>query len=128
MSAFLKSHPKGSFKWIYAAFDFMLSPLVRTADREGRTELRGVSFDGNLENLAFIANGTIQSASIGYPLEWAGWGVVDDLNRYFHHKKLIDGKKYIKFRLLTKSNLPPAGKSYTGDLNFKSKFKKLWGR
>lgn len=126
MSAFLQSHPKGTADWVYAGFDAMLAPLVDTADRAGRSELKALSIDGNLQNLDFIRKGTIEVASVGYPLEWVGWAAIDELNRAFAGKGLVD--EAIPFRLLTKDNLPEAGKPFEGDFDFRSEFKKLWGK
>ena len=125
MSAILQRHPKGELAWIYAGFDFMLTPLVNAANRAGRTELRGASFDGNLENLDFIRADNIQVVSVGYPLEWAGWGAIDQLNRHFQGQPLVD--QGVRFKLLTKDNLPPEGQSYTGDVDFRQRYRSLWG-
>ena len=88
MSAFLQSHPKGTADWVYAGFDAMLAPLVDTADRAGRNELKALSVDGNLQNLDFIRQGKIEVATAGYPLEWVGWAAIDELNRAFAGKSL----------------------------------------
>jgi ribose transport system substrate-binding protein len=127
MSSLLQANPKGTINWVYCGYDFMCSPLVRAIQRAGRTEIKATGYDGNVENLNFIRQGQVQAASIGYPLEWAGWAVVDDLNRYFNHEQLWPGTKYLQFRLLTADNLPPSGASYQGDVDFRAKFKQLWG-
>jgi ribose transport system substrate-binding protein len=127
MSSLLQGHPAGTINWVYCGYDFMCSPLVRAIQRAGRTEIKATGYDGNVENLNFIRSGQTQSATMGYPLEWAGWAVVDDLNRYFNHQTLWSGTKYLQYRLLTVANLPPAGQSYEGDVDFRAKFKQLWG-
>jgi ribose transport system substrate-binding protein len=126
-TALLQRHPQGRVQWIYCGYDFMCSPFVRVLQRTGRPEVKVISYDGNLENLAFIRKGQNQVASIGYPLEWAGWATIDNLNRHFNGEKLWPGTKYIEFRLLDKMNLPAAGKSWQGDVDFRARFKKLWG-
>ena len=126
MSAFLQSHPAGTVDWFYGGFDAMLTPLVQSADRAGRAELKAISIDGNLENLAFIRKGTIEVATIGYPLEWAGWGAVDNLNRVFAGEEVVD--QSVPFRLLTKDNLPAEGQAFEGDFDFRSEYTKLWQR
>lgn len=124
MSAFLQSHPSGSVDWLYAGFDAMLTPLIQSAQRAGRNDFKAVSIDGNLENLAFIRSGNIENATVGYPLEWAGWGAVDDLNRAFAGQEFVNEE--IPFRLLTKGNLPAEGKAFEGDYDFRAQYKKLW--
>lgn len=126
MSSYLQRYKKGDINWVFCGYDFMCTPLIQEIDRSGRNEIKAIGYDGNLENLAFIRKGTVQDAAIGYPLEWAGWGVVDELNRHFNKQKLWPGTKYFNFRLLTKANLPKAGRSYEGDIDFRSKFKQLW--
>lgn len=126
MSAFLQSHPTGSFDWLYAGFDAMLTPLLQSAQRAGRTDFKAVSIDGNLQNLAFIRAGNLENASVGYPLEWAGWGAIDNLNRVFAGQKAVD--ESIPFRLLTKTNLPAEGKAFEGDFDFRAQYKKLWNK
>jgi ribose transport system substrate-binding protein len=128
MSALLARQPEGTFKWIYAGFDFMITPLIQTAEQTGRTELRGLSFDANLENLEFIRQSRIQAATIGYPLEWAGWAAVDQLNRALQDEPVLGfDETGIRFKLITKENLPPQGESWTGDLDFRSEYRDLWG-
>jgi ribose transport system substrate-binding protein len=127
MSSYLQRYKKGDINWVFCGYDFMCTPLIQEIDRSGRGEIKAIGYDGNLENLAFIRKGTVQEAAVGYPLEWAGWGVVDELNRYFNKQKLWPGTNYFNFRLLTKANLPKAGNSYQGDVDFRSKFKQLWG-
>src|SRR5262249_29989330 len=126
MSSYLQRYPKGQINWVFCGYDFMCTPLIQEIQRSKRTEIKAVGYDGNLQNLGFIRSGNVQAAAIGYPLEWAGWAVVDELNRYFNKKPLWPGTKYFNFRLLTKANLPPAADSYEGDIDFRARFKQLW--
>jgi ribose transport system substrate-binding protein len=124
MSAFLQSHPRGTADWVYASFDSLLTPLVQTAQSSGRTELKALAIDGNLENLEFIRSGTVEVATVAYPLEWTGWAAMDDLNRVFAGEDVVD--QNVPFRLLTKDNLPAAGQPWEGDYDFRAEYKKLW--
>jgi len=126
MSAFMQANPTGTVDWIYAGFDAMLTPLIQSAERQGRTELKAVSIDGNLENLGFIRDGNIEVATVGYPLEWAGWGAIDNLNRVFAGEEIVD--QAVPFRLLTKDNLPAEGQPYVGDYDFRAEYTALWGK
>ena len=84
----------------------------------------GHLFDGNKENIAFIRDGNIQVAAIGYPLDWAGWAAIDQINRELQDKPLA--KDDIRFKLITKDNLPK-GDTYIGDYDFETKYRELWG-
>ena len=125
MASILQRNPEGDLKWMFAGFDFMLTSMMQAAEQQGRMELKGVSFDGNKENLAAIAEGRIQAADVGYPLEWAGWAVMDELNRHFNEEPWVEAG--IDYKLLTKDNLPPNGAAYTGDLDYEAKYRELWG-
>jgi ribose transport system substrate-binding protein len=127
MQALLKQRPKGQLDWIFSGFDFMLTPLVQTAVREGRDDVKGISYDGNQQNLDFIREGKGQAAVIGYPLEWAGWAGVDQLNRAMNNQPAAK-EAGLSFRVLDKSSIPPAGKPYIGDLDFRAKYRGLWGK
>jgi ribose transport system substrate-binding protein len=127
MSGILQQNPAGSIKWVFAGFDFMLTPLVNVIDRQGRDEIHGFSFDGNVENLQFIREGKVESAVVGYPLEWAGYAAIDQLNRAFAGEDLVSDTG-VRFKLLTADNLPPEGQAYTGDLDFRAKYRELWGK
>lgn len=128
MSAILAREPEDSFEWIFAGFDFMIVPLIQAAEQAGRDELKGLSFDGNLENLQLIRANRIQEATVGYPLEWAGWAAIDQLNRTLQGEEpLAFDETGIDFKLLTEDNLPPEGQSWTGDLDFRARYRELWG-
>ena len=124
-SAMLQANPEGTVQWVFGGFDAILTSVVRAVDRAGRDEIRGIAYDANLENLNFIREGTVQTAAIGYPLEWTGWALVDELNRHLQGEPIND--PYIQFRLITADNLPPEGQTWQGDFDFRSKYKELWG-
>ena len=126
MSSYLQRYPKGKINWVFCGYDFMCTPLIQEIDRSGRDEIKAIGYDGNLREPRLHPQGTVQAAAVGYPLKWAGWGVVDELNRYFNKQQLWPGTKYFNFRLLTSSNLRQAGASYQGDIDFRTKFKQLW--
>jgi ribose transport system substrate-binding protein len=126
MSSLLQKYPKGQINWVFCGYDFMCVPLIQEIQRSGRTEIKATGYDGNLQNLGFIRKGSVQVAAVGYPLEWAGWASIDDLNRYFNKATLWPGEKYFDFRLLTKTDVPKAGSSYQGDIDYMAKFKQLW--
>lgn len=127
MQALLKQRPKGQLDWVFSGFDFMLTPLVQTAVREGRDDVKGISYDGNQQNLDFIREGNGQVAVIGYPLEWSGWAGIDQLNRAMNGEPAAKDEG-LAFRVLDKTSIPPAGKPYAGDLDFRSQYRKIWGK
>jgi ribose transport system substrate-binding protein len=126
VAAILQKNPKPSLAWGYAGFDFMETSVVNAVQRAGRTEIKGISFDGNKQNIGFIKDGNVETAVVGYPLGWAGWGAVDQLNRSFNDEPIAEDEG-VRYRLLDKSNLGPED-TYDGDLDYKAKYKEMWGK
>lgn len=124
-SAMLQANPPDTVQWVFGGFDAILTSVVRAIDRAGRDEIRGIAYDANLENLSFIREGTVQTATVGYPLEWTGWALVDELNRHLQGEPL--NESYIGYRLITTENLPPEGETWQGDFDFRTKYLQIWG-
>lgn len=124
-SAMLQANPPGTVDWVFGGFDAILTSVVRAVERAGRDEIRGISYDANLENLNFIRGGQVQVATVGYPLEWTGWALVDELNRHLQDEPI--NEPYIDFRLITEENLPPEDQTWQGDFDFRSQYRELWG-
>ncbi|GAC1402892.1 MAG: substrate-binding domain-containing protein [Candidatus Velthaea sp.] len=129
MNAILARHPQGQLNWIFAGFDAMIRPLIAAAGSQSRNELKGCSSDGDLATLDDIRQGNVQAATVGFPLVWTGWGMVDELNRSLNHVPLfpLDKVEGTTAKLLTKDNLPPAGQSYDADVDYRSHYKSIWG-
>ena len=123
-SAMLQANPEGTVQWVFGGFDAILTSVVRAVDRAGRDKIRGIAYDANLENLNFIREGIVQTAAIGYPLEWTGWALIDELNRHLQGEPI--NEPYIQYRLITADNLPPEGQTWQGDFDFRSKYMELW--
>ena len=125
-NAMLQKYPSGKIDWLFAGFDTVIRPLVQTAEVAGRTEIKGVSSDGDLETLSDISKGNISVMTVGFPLEWAGWGAIDQVVR-IKSGLPVAADEGIRFRILDKTSVPKDGSPYTGDLDFAAKFKTLWG-
>lgn len=122
--AALQAHPDANA--VVVGFDSAAQFVAQALQQAGLASRAPVySFEGNSPDLNDILQGTGQVADIGIPDEWTGWAVVDDFNRIFNGDKpaASDG---IPFVLLTKSNLKSAA-VWTGNLDYQSYYKKLWG-
>jgi ribose transport system substrate-binding protein len=122
--ALLQAHPNINALWVpwdSPAADAI--PAIKAAGLANRVKI--YSFYSDSPNLNDIRSHTVETADMSVPLEWEAWAAVDDLNRIFNHQALPknDG---LPFRLLTASNLPPAGQNWTGEFNYQAKYKKLW--
>jgi ABC-type sugar transport system substrate-binding protein len=125
MQAVLTKYPKDSFKWVIAPFDETLTPLLETAQQRGRTEIKGVSFDGEEVAYADIRKGGPQVASISWGLEWVAWAGIDECNRALNHAEVGVNKDF-PIQLTDSSNVPAANVKYDPGFDFKSHYIKMW--
>ena len=125
MQAVLTRFPKDSFKWVIAPFDETLTPLLETAQQRGRTEVKGVSFDGEEVAYADIRKGGPQVASISWGLEWVAWAGIDECNRALN-KAAVGVNKDFPIQLTDSSNVPPANVRYDPGFDFKSHYLRMW--
>jgi ribose transport system substrate-binding protein len=127
---FLQANPNVNyFMPTYDGVALFAVQAIKQVGDDGKVPV--IAFDGNKPNLALIENGEVQEASIVSPHEWDGWAATDEINRAFAGEppamEWQPGGGGIPTKLLDKTNLPPAGQSWTGDINYKAEFKKLWG-
>lgn len=120
----VRLHPDYTALWTGydAALNFIIQGLRQAdLDRQGFA----VGFDANVANLAVVKAGGYERATLGAPLEWGGYALIDSMNRLFAHSAPVD--EGLRSRLLTKDNLP-AATAWEGDVDFRSKYRMLWGR
>lgn len=129
VSQFLRANP--DVNYLFSSYDGVGVFAVQGIKDSG-SEAALVGQDANAANLDFIRNGQVQTADVGYPLEWAGWAAVDQVNRAFAGeqpaKEWTGAGGGLPLKLITKDNLPDKGESFTGDMDYESEFKKLWDR
>lgn len=113
------------FTVLWAGYDAGLNFMIQGLKSANLTDSGfAVGFDSNVANLDIIRNGGFQRASVGLPMEWIGYGMVDDLNRLFNGQQPVE--QGVHSELLSKSNVPASG-PYVGTFDFRSAYKKLWG-
>jgi ribose transport system substrate-binding protein len=127
---FLQANPDVNFLFpTYDGMALFAAPAIKSVGDEGKVYM--VAIDGNKPNLAAIEKEESQSASVVAPHEWIGWAAVDEINRAFAGEPVAPewqpGGGGIPSKLLDKTNLPPAGEDFTGDIEYKKEFRKLWG-
>lgn len=118
-------------------FDACLYQVISAIDRAGLTDrIAGAGFNCNPENLALIQQGHVQQVCWADPFEWAGYAMVDNINRItsgeapFDYKSAIPGALFDKATL---DSLPPekvaeiSQAGWNGTFDFKAKFTQLWG-
>jgi ribose transport system substrate-binding protein len=126
VSALLQKNA-GNVDWFVASFDALLRPMLTAAESQGITDIKGIGVDGDVEALELIRKSQGQVATIGRPTQWTSWAAMDQLNRAFNGEPLAKNEG-IESKLLTKDNLPPVGKSYEGELDFRAEYEKIWGQ
>jgi ABC-type sugar transport system substrate-binding protein len=125
MQAVLTKFPKDSFKWVIAPFDETLTPLLETAQQRGRSEVKGVSFDGEEVAYADIRKGGPQVASVSWGLEWVAWAGIDECNRALN-KADVGVNKDFPIQLTDGSNVPAVNVKYDPGFDFKAHYIKMW--
>jgi ABC-type sugar transport system substrate-binding protein len=125
MQAILTRFPKDSFRWVIAPFDETLTPLLETAQQRGRTEIKGVSFDGEEVAYADIRKGGPQVATISWGLEWVSWAGIDECNRALN-KAEVGVNKDFPIQLTDHTNVPPVNQKYDTGFDFKSRYIEMW--
>jgi ribose transport system substrate-binding protein len=113
------------YDFLFAAYDAGLNFMIQGLHAAGLdTKGAGASFDANVANLDNIRKGGYERVSVGQPMEWFGYGLIDQLNRIFANAPLVD--EGFTSKVLVKDNLPASG-PWTGDVDFRSAYKKAWG-
>jgi ribose transport system substrate-binding protein len=124
--ALIQRYPPGKLTYIYTPFDGLATFVVNAAQALGRDDVKVVSFDAAAQNLDFIRKGQNEVATQGTAFGWCAWLAIDALNRALHGvKPTYSGGCPAK--VIDKTNAPPPGKSYDGDLNYQAGFKEIWG-
>jgi ABC-type sugar transport system substrate-binding protein len=123
--ALLTRYPKDSFQWVIGPYDEVLRPVLQTAQQRGRTEIKGVSFDG--EDVAYdsLRGGGQQVATISWGLEWVSWAGIDECNRALNGAPVGVNTDF-PIQLTDNSNVPPVGEKYWPGFDFKARYKEMW--
>jgi ribose transport system substrate-binding protein len=123
----LRTHPNiNAIMFPYDAATALAEPALKADGLLGN--IIAVSGDGNSQNIGFVKSNTFQAADVALPLEWEGWGAVDDLNRMFNGTPAVD--ENVAFRLLVASNVNEATTSsnaYNGSADYEDAYCSSWG-
>jgi ABC-type sugar transport system substrate-binding protein len=120
--AFLQANP--SIDWLSVAFDAAASDVVVANRQTGARKVNIVSMDANPQNIDFIEQGQ-QTATVGAPLDWAGWAAVDNLNRIISGEQPVEDDG-IPSRLVTKENVADFRKNGYGPVDYAERYAELW--
>lgn len=126
----IQQDPSTNWVWCYDACMQRVSTDVIASGV--KTEAHGIGMNGNPPNILLIQQNKFQIASIANPYPFESWATMDNLNRMLNGQPTFDWAKGLPLRIIDPSNvdsLSEADKTigWTGDLDYESQFKKLWG-
>jgi ribose transport system substrate-binding protein len=122
----LLQHPEANA--IHVPYDSLMHFGIGAAIVEsGRVDrLHVIAGEGYPSNIQLIRDKKGQEAANAYPNVWTGYAAIDTLNSVFHGQKAQDSG--IGWKLIDREhNLPPPGKGYEPDQDFRAAYKKAWG-
>lgn len=135
-NALLAAHPAGSgeLEWVTAGgpSDTYIEPMYKTAEQQGRTELKFFGADAESAVLQNISEGGLAQATLYSPFPYATWSAVDEVVRQAAGLKpwkadelptgYITPENVAEPLKAADNNEPWAPKGF----NFKAMFEKLW--
>ena len=102
-----------------------VAPAVRQAKSQGRELFSTGGVGGEAAMDLIRQDGGIDAAYV-YDIEWEGFHSIDTLNRLFAGEKPVPSGVGVGM-VDRENNLPPAGESWTTDVDFKSAYREAWG-
>ena len=123
--ALLTRYPEGSFTWAIGPYDEVLRPVLQTAQRRGRTEIQGISFDGEEVAYSSLREGGMQVATISWGLEWVSWAGIDECNRALNNAEVGVNTDF-PIQLTDSTNVPPPDQKYDPAFDFKAQYVEMW--
>ncbi len=125
MQAILTRYPKGTIDWVIGPYDEAIVHPLKVAEQRGRTEIKGISFDG--EDVAYhsIRTGGAQVATISWGLEWVSWAGIDECNRALNGAEVGVNKDF-PIQLTDSTNVPTEGMKYDTGFDFKARYIEMW--
>jgi len=112
-----------TLEYVVAPFDAGVT-FVRQGVQQGGGKAKIASFEGDPPTMKTIGDG-VQVADMAGPNVWTGWHSVDSLARLMLDEPVKDTP--MPMRLFTTDNKDEAV-DWDGDLDFKTKYKQLWGK
>jgi len=102
-----------------------VAPAVRQATGQGR-ELLSTGGVGGEAAMDLIRQDAGIDAAFVYDIEWEGYHAIDTMNRLFAGQEPVPSGVGVGM-VDRENNLPPAGESWTTDVDFKSAYRGAWG-
>lgn len=129
-TATLTANPPGSFDYAWSAYDPFAIPMTKTAEQQGRDDIKIAGYDASPDFVELIKQGGVAAATTAAPFEYAAWGAVDQAARAVAGAEQWDGTK-LPVMLVTADNADdPALEAgfFNPPFDFKAEFQELWGQ
>jgi ribose transport system substrate-binding protein len=124
----LTQHPNATY--VFAPYDAAVTlgigAGVKASGRDKQVTLLGG--EGLTPNIKMIKAGGPQDFAMGAPARWAGWATIDELNRAFAGRPLVDEGIGVQSIDAT-HNLPTKTTFYDGNAksDYEANFRRIWG-
>jgi len=112
-----------TLEYVVAPFDAGVT-FVRQGVQQGGGKAKIASFEGDPPTMKTIGDG-VQVADMAGPNVWTGWHSVDSLARLMLDEPVKDTP--MPMRLFTTDNKDETA-GWEGDLDFRTRYKQLWGK
>jgi ribose transport system substrate-binding protein len=100
--------------------------LAKVAVDSGNDELMMIGAEGSAEAIALMEEEKGVSAEAGATdVNWTGWVWADQLNRYFNGQPSVPQGVGLSV-VTTEKNLPPKGKPYQTEVDYKKAYEAIW--
>jgi ribose transport system substrate-binding protein len=121
----LLQHPEANA--VHVPYDTAMLNVAPAIVESGRVAaLHVMGGEGFPSNIQLIRDNKGQDAAAAYSVPWMGYAAVDTLNSVFNGQKPQDSG--IGLKLIDHDhNLPPPGKGYETDIDFRAAYLKAWG-
>lgn len=129
-TATLTANPPGSFDYAWSAYDPFAIPMTKTAEQQGRDDIKISGYDASPDFVELIKQGGPAAATTAAPFEYAAWGAVDEAARAVAGVDQWDGTK-LPVMLVTAENADdPALEAgfFNPPFDYKADFQKMWGQ
>jgi ribose transport system substrate-binding protein len=127
VNALLLQHP--DITWIYSPADETAIDAANAIKESGKSgKVHVVGGNGNLQALQAIKTDPDYVATAGVSYAFSSWSSIDNANRILAGQKPVKTKTAVRVIDASNSSVIPAGQYYGGDVDFRSHYKKIWGK
>ncbi len=112
---------------VYVPYDAAVPPVLQGLKAVGATDVMVISGDGTSQAIQCIREKCGQTATVAFALDWIGWADIDAMNRLLQGKDPAPAAEQVPVKLITAENVPAQPGTWNGDLDFRPKYRQLWG-